>query len=59
MLEGLDDPAGHLDRYLVDLMETFPALAPWNIGRLTIREYLALTARIDARREAARRERNA
>lgn len=35
-------------------MEVFPGLTPWNIPDLKIRHYLALTARIDARRKAAR-----
>lgn len=36
-------------------METFPGLNPWNIPDLKLSHYLALTARIDARRDEARR----
>lgn len=35
-------------------MEIFPGLTPWNILQLKLSHYLALTARVDARRREAK-----
>lgn len=37
-------------------MQVFPAITPWNVYDLRLRHYLALTAVIDARRTATRKE---
>lgn len=35
-------------------MQTFPQVTPWNVWDLRLKHYLAMTARIDARRKEAR-----
>lgn len=37
-------------------MHVFPAITPWNVYDLRLRHYLALTASIDVRRTANRKE---